>query len=198
VPVDGEAIPSVDSLLQEAHEAEGLISKFLDFTTPIQYLPERVAIDDLVDEVVASFVVRDRYRQVLFQVEKSAHIELDLDTVLFKQALSNVIDNAADAYENGKGTVLIATSVEDAGLVVTVRDFGRGISPEDGDKIFMPFFSLRPSGTGLGLPLVSKIVDMHGGRIHFDSTVAQGTVFTINIPLDARREPRVDPEILPV
>jgi signal transduction histidine kinase len=66
---------------------------------------------------------------------------------------------------------------------LTVQDFGCGIPARDREKIFMPFFSRRPSGTGLGLSLASKIVDLHHGSIHIDSKVGEGTTFTVSIPL---------------
>jgi two-component system NtrC family sensor kinase len=102
------------------------------------------------------------------------------------QVFLNLINNAAQAIESGAGEITISTRTEDAEHVaVEIADNGKGIPPEIMSKIFDPFFTTKAvgKGTGLGLSISYKIVEQHGGRISVDSTVGQGTRFTIVLPL---------------
>jgi signal transduction histidine kinase len=67
---------------------------------------------------------------------------------------------------------------------LSIRDTGRGIAPEERDRIFTPYFTTKESGTGLGLPIVQRIVNSHGGAVWFDSAAGAGTTFYIDFPLD--------------
>lgn len=126
-------------------------------------------------------------------VPENVHIALDLsagparieaDRRHLEQAMMNLVVNARDAMPRG-GTVRIATSVAHAGAVkIMVRDTGHGMTPEVRARIFEPFFSTKPSGTGtgLGLPTVQRIVMESGGDIAVQSTAGQGASFTITLP----------------
>ncbi len=173
----------IDSLMQETTEAETLIRQFLDFTRPLAFQPTPVQLGSFVTELVQSFAVRSTYSLVRFDTVVPSGIEVEIDPLLFKQALANILENAVNAYQSGQGKVIVRGSVDSDRVRLTVQDFGCGIPTEDREKIFMPFFSRRPSGTGLGLSLAGKIVDLHHGSIHIDSKVGEGTTFTISIPL---------------
>ena len=102
--------------------------------------------------------------------------------MLIKQALTNIIENAVIAYRGEHGRVEIEVSRTTDFAIVEVRDFGCGIESEDLERIFTPFFSSRPSGTGLGLPLAGKIVDLHNGRLTVESQPGEGTAFKLMLP----------------
>ncbi len=108
------------------------------------------------------------------------------DGSLLRQLFLNLLINAIDSLDGGSGTVRVSAKViEEAGrpyLVVQVRDTGKGIPPEELDRIFDPFFSTKERGTGLGLAIVSAVVNAHGGSIDVDSKKGGGTVFTIRVP----------------
>lgn len=108
------------------------------------------------------------------------------DGSLLRQLFLNLLINAIDSFDGGSGTVRVSAKVvEEAGrpyLVVQVRDTGKGIPPEELDRIFDPFFSTKERGTGLGLAIVSAVVNAHGGSIDVDSKKGGGTVFTIRVP----------------
>lgn len=102
------------------------------------------------------------------------------------QVFLNLINNAAQAIETGTGEITLSTRVEDPEHVaVEIADNGKGIPPEIMSKIFDPFFTTKAvgKGTGLGLSISYKIIEQHGGRISVDSTVGEGTRFTIVLPL---------------
>ncbi len=104
------------------------------------------------------------------------------------QVWMNLLANAAHAVKGG-GTVSVETESAGDSVVVRVRDTGRGIAPENLSRIFDPFFTTKPvgEGTGLGLSVTYGIVERHGGRIEVESRPGEGAVFTVTIPVNARR-----------
>lgn len=101
------------------------------------------------------------------------------------QVFLNLVTNAAQAMEEGEGTLTLTTRSENAGVAVEVADNGKGIPPDVLPKIFDPFFSTKEigKGTGLGLSISYKIVEQHGGRITVESQLGTGTKFTVWLPL---------------
>ncbi len=104
------------------------------------------------------------------------------------QVFLNLLGNAEDAIE-GEGNVWISTHQEDENIIVTIRDDGKGISPENLAKVFDPFFTTKPvgSGTGLGLSLSFGIIEQHGGTIAVESEEGKGTVFTVKLPIKRKK-----------
>src|SRR6185312_15312880 len=99
----------------------------------------------------------------------------------------DVIDNAAQALgemppDEGERRITVHTAADNETVELKVEDTGPGIAPENRAKIFEPLFSTKSFGTGLGLATVKQIVGQHGGTIDVDSTVGQGTCFTIHLP----------------
>lgn len=107
------------------------------------------------------------------------------------QVLMNLITNAADAIE-GEGEIVITTRANDDGVTISVKDSGCGMPDDVKSQIFDPFFTTKEvgSGTGLGLSISYGIVEKHGGKIDVDSTVGEGTTFTITLP--AKMPPETD------
>ena len=123
--------------------------------------------------------IRDALRGVL---------EVDPDHV--KRAVLNLVDNAVEAVGGG-GDVTVETtydaSTERVRLVVS--DTGPGISAEDKDKLFQPYFSTKVTGMGLGLPIVHEIIQEHGGAIRIEDNVPRGSRFVIELPVTAAPTP---------
>ncbi len=105
-----------------------------------------------------------------------------LDREIFKQALLNLILNAEQAMPKG-GEITIQATISPDTLTLNLIDTGKGISAEGLEKIFKPFYSTRPGGTGLGLPTTKKIIEAHGGTISVQSEPGKGTKFSIRLPL---------------
>ena len=108
--------------------------------------------------------------------------QLMLDANYIRQALLNMIKNAMNAMEKGGRLDLIARSDGDDVRII-IRDTGCGIERDKMSKIFEPYFTTKASGTGLGLTVVYKIVKEHGGDISVESTVGEGTTFTVSLPV---------------
>ena len=102
------------------------------------------------------------------------------------QVFLNLLMNACDAMTRG-GRITVRTRAQDAGIRIDVSDEGEGIAPEVMGRIFDPFFTTKPvgQGTGLGLSISHRIVEQHGGRIYAHDNPAGGTIFSLELPLDA-------------
>jgi signal transduction histidine kinase len=111
------------------------------------------------------------------------------DADLLHRALSNLVLNAMDAMPSG-GTLTVRTRRADGKAIVEVADTGSGLTPEECERIFTPYYTSKQHGTGLGLAIVQSVVSDHGGRISVQSEPGQGTAFVIELPdnLDAAQK----------
>jgi len=189
---EGLSAGTAETLLAETKEAESLIGRFLSYARPLEFSPERCSLHNLIDDTIRQFQARPDSQEAEIKFDCSEDIEVAADDVLLRQALGNIIDNAINAYEDRRGIVEIETEEIDGRAEVRIRDFGCGIPPNEVERIFTPFFSSRPSGTGLGLSLVAKIVKAHGGRCQVQSAPGSGTCFTVSLPLESSPVDTVD------
>ena len=180
----GEQTGQADSLIEETRQADELIKRFLSFARPLEFEPTAVVVTSLVSEIVAALAVRPDFAQITLttEINCSARCRAMIDPLLFKQALSNLIDNASLAYDNRVGEIQVTVSQTANEVVIAVRDRGRGIPADKLDKVFTPFYSSRPDGTGLGLPLAARIAQMHSGRLTLQSSTGDGTTAILTIP----------------
>jgi signal transduction histidine kinase len=107
-----------------------------------------------------------------------------VDEKLLSQALLNIVINAQQAMPHG-GTLGIELDPRPDSVSVRISDTGMGIAKDDYERILRPFFSTKAGGTGLGLSLVKRIVEEHGGSLRFESELGRGTTFTVTLPLAA-------------
>ncbi|HXY18374.1 MAG TPA: ATP-binding protein [Gemmatimonadales bacterium] len=165
-----------DLVVTEARRLEALTSDLLDFARsgPMDLQPTDPAalLSACVDEVGRDgFVVR---------AEGTPHV-WPLDERRMRQALTNVLRNARQATPEGTRPE-VAAGRSDGSLVFTVRDFGAGVPAGDERKIFSPFYTTRVSGTGLGLAVAQRVVELHGGTIVAANHPDGGAVFRITLP----------------
>jgi signal transduction histidine kinase len=133
---------------------------------------------------VAALVGEDPARAA--SVELEVHIDRTLPRFAFDpdqltQVLWNVVLNGVEAMD-GAGRLRFEVERVDGDVVISVADTGRGIPPEDRGRVFDPFYSRKPTGSGLGLTIAQRIVAAHGGRMELESTPGQGTRVTIALP----------------
>ncbi|HKK20047.1 MAG TPA: ATP-binding protein [candidate division Zixibacteria bacterium] len=182
---DGNNTGSIEALEAETREAELLVDKFLHFARPFSYEPRLTDLRELLLEIKEAFDIRSERENVRLEcvVEDSVPAQIEVDVLLLKQAITNLVENAANAYDAEGGTITLVARASTDGCRIEVSDHGAGISPDKLEKIFTPFYSSRPSGTGLGLPLVRKIIDLHQGRLSVHSEVGKGSTFSIVLPV---------------
>jgi signal transduction histidine kinase len=118
--------------------------------------------------------------KVVAELDKSVPL-INGDEGQLWQAVLNLVRNSLEAMPDG-GTLTVRTARVRNNVVLTIADSGKGMSEDERQQIFKPFFSTKPSGTGLGLPLVQQVVAEHGGRIRCESAPNQGTTFIIELP----------------
>jgi nitrogen-specific signal transduction histidine kinase len=174
---------TLDAVRTEARRLNRILSQFLLFARPPA--PDRRPAD--VAEVVgrvAALIGEDPARAA--SVELEVHIDRALPRFSFDpdqltQVLWNVVLNGVEAMD-GAGRLRFEVERVDGDVVISVADTGRGIPPEDRARVFDPFYSRKPAGSGLGLTIAQRIVAAHGGRMELDSTPGQGTRVTIALP----------------
>ncbi len=163
-----------------------LVTRFLDFARPAQAHREMADLNEVVKSAVsqAQESIRNENSPVSVQVTLGVVPPLPLDVTVIESCVLNLLLNARDAMPDG-GVISVETSVEYRTAWLEVRDEGCGIPAESLEDIFNPFFTTKADGVGLGLAMVSKFVDSHGGRVLVESELGKGTTFRILLPLDA-------------
>jgi signal transduction histidine kinase len=171
----------VESVTGELRRLERLVGTFLDLSRAEQLGREPVNVADGVRGAAELFRDEARDRNVSLTVEAPDPVVIRGDGERLRTVWNNLITNALQATK-GSGTVRVRVVGDADGAVVEVTDDGEGIAPEALGKIWEPFYSGRPGGTGLGLALVRSIVEKHGGTIDVDSRPGAGTTFRVILP----------------
>jgi nitrogen fixation/metabolism regulation signal transduction histidine kinase len=177
---------SMLAIIQETEGLSTLLTEFRTLSKPMEPSRSQTSLREAVEEALIPY--RTSYPQVTFDTEHLGDdISIKIDKHRISQVLTNLIINSIDAM-NGKGTIEIRTDLvkkrESRYCRLSIRDTGKGISKQDGSLIFTPYFTTKASGTGLGLPIVERIVNDHGGVIWFNSAEGMGTTFFIDLPVD--------------
>jgi len=163
---------------------EGLVNEILDFSGPYKPNWAKAEIKELIEESVEEMVLTIDSSSIELKKElPEDEISSWIDIVRFKSIVKNLISNSIQAIETkGKIRISVTTNVGDV-VQIKVSDNGQGIPESDLKKVFDPFFTTKTTGTGLGMCIVKKIIDMHGGNIDIQSEVGKGTAVTINLPI---------------
>jgi len=190
VPADNAIATEMAGFISsEVDRTNSLITRFLEFAKPHHIKLENGDLAALLDRVIERF---ERERSpTMPEVSVYKNYSPDVGPVAFEEQLLervfyNLITNAAQASPNGAAVTVKTKPVETeegAGVEVSVIDRGSGIEPKNLENVFNPFFTTKPEGVGLGLAIVSKIVDEHGGKITVESTPGEGSVFRVYLPM---------------
>ena len=180
----------IETLREEINRLATLINNFLAFGRPLSLSLAPVDVATLVEGTLAD--LGETAAQAQVQVTSSVDHDLprvQADGSLLKSSVWNLIQNGVQAMERTGGTLSVTLGRE-AGederprVVLTVADSGPGIAPEDLPHLFEPYFSRKEGGLGLGLAMVRRIVEEHGGRVEAGNRPgAQGAVFRLTLPL---------------
>jgi len=178
----------VERIKGEVERLESSVSHFLAFARPAPLRLETVQLNHVVDNTLE--LLRPQCQSEGVELVRRLARDLPpvrIDPRQFVQAIENLVLNALQASGRG-GTVTVATTCEDDAVVLSVSDNGPGIPEELQEKIFNVFFTTRQGGTGLGLNIVSRIVEEHHFRLDLHSEVGKGTTFKIILPLEVAAE----------
>ena len=203
---DPKAISSLSHIESEIGKIESIIKECLNFVRPaelnLSLRPIRQMLEQIAEEVTKIYPKV----KVSFQTEIEGDIIAEVDDLMFEQAIRNIVMNGAQAcLPEGEGNVLISARLSkgfwdldltekdstaqnhsderEYFLSVSIKDDGPGIPENIRDKLFVPFFTTKKGGTGIGLSIVQKIVSAHKGVLDIISEEGQGTEFIVKIPM---------------
>ena len=173
----------VDELLAQIARLEHLVRDLLTYARPRALSRQCFDVQEMIDRLLRQHKDEaDRVGVTVHRIYGPGTGQLVADPLQMEQVFLNLIYNAMQAMEEG-GTLTVSTHAERGELVIGFEDTGKGIPPADLGRIFQPFFTTRHRGSGLGLPIVSKIVEAHGGTITVASDPCRGTAATLRVPI---------------
>ncbi len=172
------------TLLAEISNLKGIIGRFSEFSKMPQPHLQPVQVNDVMRTVAQLFQAQlgapDRAK-ISCELQLDSFLEPALaDAELLHRAISNLVLNAMDAMPKG-GMLTLRTRAEGGKVLIEVADTGSGLTPEECERIFTPYYTSKQHGTGLGLAIVQSVVSDHGGRIRVESQPGRGTTFVIEL-----------------
>ena len=165
-------------------EIEAIIADLLDYARETRLDCQEYALGRILAPVVEACAADGRARGVRVVAHGLEDaVVASVDGQRLRQVFTNIMQNALEATERQRsGRVEVRLHQRETAGVVEIADNGVGIQPEHREKIFLPFYTTKPTGTGLGMAIVKKIMDLHGGEIEIDSAPGQGTTIRLIIP----------------
>ena len=169
----------------EVDRCNSLVSRFLDFARPLEVRLAPAELSQVIDRAIDMATREAGQHNVTIYRNYAPDIPtFPMDAELMERVFFNVIQNAIQASTPGS-SVTVKTRAVDSQAETSIIDRGSGIDPKIAETIFNPFFTTKSNGVGLGLAIVSKIVDRHGGKMSVESQPGEGSVFHILLPLRA-------------
>jgi nitrogen fixation/metabolism regulation signal transduction histidine kinase len=185
-PSEAEAREAFDSLItsikHEIQRLNKLVGDFLEYGKPLKMSLQQVDLNKLIDEVIALVRVKADKEGIKIFSKIEQLPKLSVDPELMKTCILNVIVNAFQAMTTG-GILAVSTYKSDNNAYITIEDTGTGVSKENMQKLFDPFFSTKTTGLGLGLAMTKRVVEEHGGKVNFQSIEGKGSTVTILLPI---------------
>jgi PAS domain S-box-containing protein len=178
-------VDKLKKILEASHRILRFTRDLVSYARPAKDKPERAQLNAILDQAVGFCEHVVNHAKVSVQREYATEpLPISAVRTNLVQVFVNLVTNACHAMSAG-GKVTLVSRREGQDVVAQVRDTGTGIDPKHLGRIFDPFFTTKEEGkgTGLGLSIVQGIVESHGGRISVDSTLGQGTTFTVRLPL---------------
>jgi len=180
---DEDARKLVDVIDDESQRLNSVVSDLLDFARPTSLRVHPASLGEMVSDVASLVATRPEARAVDVKLDVESDLpEVPMNARLMRHAVLNLVLNGLQAMPAG-GTLTLRARKERAFACVDVIDTGTGIDSAAHAHVFEPFFTTKAAGTGLGLPLVKRVVDAHRGTLGFVSSSA-GTTFTVGVPLN--------------
>jgi two-component system sensor histidine kinase AtoS len=196
---DDQGKTAADALLQEVRNLSEMTTSFLNFARPQPLQLEEVSVDEMIEECARELTPMFKERAVELAIVGSAGVPpvnrrtgippvIQADTRMLRQAILNLLRNAAEAIPTDKPdrrVVLSNSNETEQGkqwATISIQDTGDGIAAADLQKIFIPFFTTKSGGHGIGLALAHRVITEHGGTLTVANAAEGGAVFTIRLP----------------
>jgi len=183
------------SLLHEVRSLSEMVTSFLNFARPQPLQLEAVSIKELLDECVTDLAPLLAQLHVKLLIECHNDFVVPADERMLRQALLNLLRNGAEAIPEDKTERCVVIHVNEdfesngkKSAVIEIKDTGVGIPPAQLQKIFIPFFTTKPKGHGVGLALTHRVISQHGGSLNAANSTDGGAIFTIRLPIQHRED----------
>ena len=183
---DGEKMKIVQEILQQIRRLDKSVKDLLNYASPSMPTFGMGNINEIIERSLFFVTQQPKAKEikVVKELDQNLPPMKRVDEKQIQQVLLNLFLNALNAMETS-GTLRIATFIEDSStVVVEVEDTGKGITDEEMDNLFTPFYTTRIDGTGLGLSISNRIIEQHGGKISIKSKVNEGTCIKVSLPLE--------------
>src|SRR6266481_3627155 len=196
--IDPDTRRHMDVIGSEIQRLDRVVQMLVDFTRPVDLRLSEMDLRKLVDEVVMlAAPAAERHKVRIERQASQDPLPARMDADLVKQAILNIVLNGVQAMPEG-GTLRLATRRDGDGALITVRDQGPGIPEEIRDKVFNLYFTTKKNGSGIGLAMAYRVVQLHHGSVEFTSITGRGTTFYLRFPLaestTGEKPPRVASE----
>lgn len=179
---DEKLAKKLELALDQTDRLEILVRDMLAFARPLQLEYRQEQINDLLEEITTVAADKAARHKVLIRTDLQNDLpEIPYDKYRMHQAILNLLNNALEASPEGS-KVTVASRLTGDGVVIGIADCGCGIPDKLRDDIYTPFVTTKKEGTGLGLPIVKKIIDAHQGSIHVRDNNVRGVTFRITLP----------------
>jgi len=176
--------PYFDIVKRNSRRINDLISELMENTKPTEFNPVRIPVSKLMENTISQVMDRAALKKIKIETKISEDdYYVEGDETKLSMAFLNIVLNAIEAVEEGKGIIKITTDCKDKKCLIIIEDNGHGIQKEDLSKIFEPYFTAKKNGMGLGLASAHNIIYSHKGAIDVESEKGKGTKFHITLDL---------------
>ena len=182
-PIDKEDLAKdIDILSKEVLRLDRVVKTFLDFSRPVEVHLLRLDLAQLAREVCVLLTPQAKLAHVELESEASDKpAEMRGDPDMLRQVILNLVTNALEAMKEG-GKIIVKVSQKAQAVMLDISDTGPGIDPKLRDRVFQLYFTTKARGSGIGLAMTFRAVQMHNGTIDFASETGRGTTFHIKFP----------------
>ncbi len=185
--VDPNTRRHMDIIGNEIHRLDRVVQTLVDFNRPVELRISSFDLRKVVEDVAMLAAPESSLQGVELKTEIGDNpLPINADNDLIKQALLNVVLNGVQAMEDG-GVLTVVARREESAACVEVRDEGKGIPPEIRDKVFNLYFTTKKTGSGIGLAVSYRVLQMHSGSLEFTTQPGSGTTFRFLLPLAERK-----------
>jgi signal transduction histidine kinase len=184
-PIATDLRGPIEKLSKQSMRAQEIIKRMRSLVSKTAFAPATTSMHALAREAIKLIEADPRLASVPVTINSEGECEAMVDAVQIQQVIVNLVRNAIEAtQEAGKtGPIIVHLSLACGHVAVRVTDQGKGLSSEQRTRLFQPFFTTKPAGTGLGLLICEKIAQLHGGAITLESTSTQGSTFVLSVPV---------------
>jgi signal transduction histidine kinase len=178
----GDAGVALNAISDAAETMNKILESTLDFAKPLRLSRKEEDIIALINRAVSTCVAKAENHGVSVSLDLPPEpSRIALDGFLCERALVNLIDNAIDASRRGQ-TIMISARPGGESVMIRIKDHGSGMDRDTLDNVFLPFYTTKSEGTGVGMAITKKIIDEHGGTIRVQSQPGRGTEINIRLP----------------